>query len=205
MNSRGKLLSPSVKSAVDQLLVVHQRDHCGLVRAGCAFLLHVCEVGCCGTLSANDVSINIETDTNTNTQTDSKIHTHTHTHTKHTHTHPQTCFSKLCVCILQKLNFCFQLFVYALFSTISFLFRTKRSCMRKCSGKLVVIIFSSKNLDTNCAICSFYAVKLEGTILPVSLCLFQSQFLCFFLSLMFNLYVSYLYMYVCIYFCLIFC
>ena len=22
---------------------VHSRDHCGLVRAGCAFLLHVCE------------------------------------------------------------------------------------------------------------------------------------------------------------------
>ena len=59
-------MSPSVKSAVDQLLVVHQRDHCGLVRAGCAFLLHVCEVSC-AVPCANDVSINIETDTNTNT------------------------------------------------------------------------------------------------------------------------------------------
>jgi len=40
---RERLLGPSVKSAVSQLLAVHQRDHCGLVRAGCAFLLHVCE------------------------------------------------------------------------------------------------------------------------------------------------------------------
>ncbi|XP_023321299.1 conserved oligomeric Golgi complex subunit 3 [Eurytemora carolleeae] len=40
---RERLLGPSVRSAVSQLLGVHQRDHCGLVRAGCAFLLHVCE------------------------------------------------------------------------------------------------------------------------------------------------------------------
>jgi len=43
LTCREKLLGPSVRSAVDQLLVVHTRDHCGLVRAGCAFLLHVCE------------------------------------------------------------------------------------------------------------------------------------------------------------------
>ena len=37
------LLQPSVKSAVSELSTKHKRDHCGLVRAGCAFLLHVCE------------------------------------------------------------------------------------------------------------------------------------------------------------------
>eukprot|EP00092_Neocalanus_flemingeri_P004451 GFUD01004786.1.p1 GENE.GFUD01004786.1~~GFUD01004786.1.p1 ORF type:complete len:913 (+),score=335.84 GFUD01004786.1:66-2804(+) len=40
---RMELLQPSVKSAVAQLVTVHTRDHTGLVRAGCAFLLHVCE------------------------------------------------------------------------------------------------------------------------------------------------------------------
>jgi len=40
---RMELLQPSVKSAVSQLVTVHTRDHTGLVRAGCAFLLHVCE------------------------------------------------------------------------------------------------------------------------------------------------------------------
>jgi len=40
---RLELLQPSVRSAVGQLVTVHARDHTGLVRAGCAFLLHVCE------------------------------------------------------------------------------------------------------------------------------------------------------------------
>jgi len=40
---RMELLQPSVKSAVAKLVTVHTRDHTGLVRAGCAFLLHVCE------------------------------------------------------------------------------------------------------------------------------------------------------------------
>ena len=43
LDSRRDLLTPSVKAAVSQLLTVHSRDHCGLLRAGCAFLLHVCE------------------------------------------------------------------------------------------------------------------------------------------------------------------
>ena len=38
-----ELLQPSVKSAVAQLVTVPTRDHTRLVRAGCAFLLHVCE------------------------------------------------------------------------------------------------------------------------------------------------------------------
>ena len=38
-----ELLQPSVKSAVAQLVTVHTKDHTRLVRAGCAFLLHVCE------------------------------------------------------------------------------------------------------------------------------------------------------------------
>lgn len=40
---RRQLLLPSVKSAVSELSNKYTRDHCGLVRAGCAFLLHVCE------------------------------------------------------------------------------------------------------------------------------------------------------------------
>lgn len=43
LSCRLQLLKPSVQAAVGQLLAVHKRDHCGLVRAGCAFLLHVCE------------------------------------------------------------------------------------------------------------------------------------------------------------------
>jgi len=43
LSARRELLTPSVKHAVAQLLTVHNRDHCGLLRAGCAFLLHVCE------------------------------------------------------------------------------------------------------------------------------------------------------------------
>lgn len=43
LECRMGLLHNSVKGAVQQLLTVHTRDHTGLVRAGCAFLLHVCE------------------------------------------------------------------------------------------------------------------------------------------------------------------
>ncbi len=40
---RGQLLAPSVRSAIGEMEQKYRRDHCGLVRAGCAFLLHVCE------------------------------------------------------------------------------------------------------------------------------------------------------------------
>lgn len=40
---RLELLGGSVRGAVAQLVTVHTRDHTGLLRAGCAFLLHVCE------------------------------------------------------------------------------------------------------------------------------------------------------------------
>ena len=43
-NCRLELLGTSVRGAVSQLVTVHTRDHTGLLRAGCAFLLHVCEV-----------------------------------------------------------------------------------------------------------------------------------------------------------------
>ena len=40
---RLSLLGGSVKGAVGKLVLVHTRDHTGLLRAGCAFLLHVCD------------------------------------------------------------------------------------------------------------------------------------------------------------------
>jgi len=40
---RLSLLANSVKGAVGKLVTVHTRDHTGLLRAGCAFLLHVCD------------------------------------------------------------------------------------------------------------------------------------------------------------------
>ena len=42
-NCRLELLGSSVRGAVAQLVTVHTRDHTGLLRAGCAFLLHVCD------------------------------------------------------------------------------------------------------------------------------------------------------------------
>ena len=36
-------MSPSVRAAINDLSAKHRRDHCGLVRSTCAFLLHVCE------------------------------------------------------------------------------------------------------------------------------------------------------------------
>ncbi len=40
---RAQLLTPSVRSAIAEMAQKYRKDHCGLVRAGCAFLLHVCE------------------------------------------------------------------------------------------------------------------------------------------------------------------
>lgn len=42
-SQRSILLGPSVSAAINDLAINHQRDHCSLVRSGCAFLLHVCE------------------------------------------------------------------------------------------------------------------------------------------------------------------
>ncbi|KAF4529520.1 hypothetical protein B566_EDAN015178 [Ephemera danica] len=41
VNQREQLLSPSVRSTVAELSRAHKGDHCALVRAGCAFLVHV--------------------------------------------------------------------------------------------------------------------------------------------------------------------
>ncbi len=43
LSSRGRLLAPAVRSVVTELSERCRRDHCGLVRAGCAFMLHVCD------------------------------------------------------------------------------------------------------------------------------------------------------------------
>ncbi|XP_077554461.1 conserved oligomeric Golgi complex subunit 3 [Haemaphysalis longicornis] len=40
---RETLLGPSVSTAIKELAATHQRDHCALVRSGCAFLVHLCE------------------------------------------------------------------------------------------------------------------------------------------------------------------
>ncbi|XP_033099795.1 conserved oligomeric Golgi complex subunit 3-like [Anneissia japonica] len=40
---RQTLLAPSVAVAVTELASKHVRDHCALVRSGCAFMIHVCE------------------------------------------------------------------------------------------------------------------------------------------------------------------
>ncbi|XP_050396533.1 conserved oligomeric Golgi complex subunit 3 isoform X1 [Patella vulgata] len=40
---REKLLGPSIASTVTDLAAKHYRDHCALVRSGCAFMVHVCE------------------------------------------------------------------------------------------------------------------------------------------------------------------
>lgn len=40
---RELLVGPSVSAAISELASNHQRDHCSLVRSGCAFLVHVCE------------------------------------------------------------------------------------------------------------------------------------------------------------------
>ncbi|XP_077514002.1 conserved oligomeric Golgi complex subunit 3 [Amblyomma americanum] len=40
---RETLLGSSVSTAMKELAATHQRDHCALVRSGCAFLVHLCE------------------------------------------------------------------------------------------------------------------------------------------------------------------
>nr|XP_018668391.1 conserved oligomeric Golgi complex subunit 3 [Ciona intestinalis] len=40
---RETLLSPSVTSAMLELLNANKQDHCALVRSGCSFMVHVCE------------------------------------------------------------------------------------------------------------------------------------------------------------------
>ncbi|XP_030837446.1 conserved oligomeric Golgi complex subunit 3 [Strongylocentrotus purpuratus] len=42
-SKRYQLLMPSIQMAVSELATKHARDHCSLVRSGCAFMVHVCE------------------------------------------------------------------------------------------------------------------------------------------------------------------
>ncbi|XP_078694168.1 conserved oligomeric Golgi complex subunit 3-like isoform X3 [Branchiostoma floridae x Branchiostoma belcheri] len=42
-NQRQLLLGPSVQTAVTEMAGHHVRDHCALVRSGCAFMVHVCQ------------------------------------------------------------------------------------------------------------------------------------------------------------------
>ncbi|CAL1265670.1 unnamed protein product [Larinioides sclopetarius] len=42
-SQREILLGPSVSVAINDLAEKHRKDHCSLVRSGCAFLLHICE------------------------------------------------------------------------------------------------------------------------------------------------------------------
>ncbi|XP_025080058.1 conserved oligomeric Golgi complex subunit 3-like isoform X2 [Pomacea canaliculata] len=37
------LLTPSISTTINDLASKHSRDHCALVRSGCAFMVHVCE------------------------------------------------------------------------------------------------------------------------------------------------------------------
>ncbi|XP_078415632.1 conserved oligomeric Golgi complex subunit 3 [Cetorhinus maximus] len=43
LDQRGLLLSPSIASTIADLTSQNNRDHCALVRSGCAFLVHVCQ------------------------------------------------------------------------------------------------------------------------------------------------------------------
>ncbi|XP_052216084.1 conserved oligomeric Golgi complex subunit 3-like isoform X2 [Dreissena polymorpha] len=42
-SQREQLLSPSITSTIGDLAAKHVRDHCSLMRSGCAFMVHVCE------------------------------------------------------------------------------------------------------------------------------------------------------------------
>ncbi|CAE1225454.1 COG3 [Acanthosepion pharaonis] len=42
-SQRELLLGPSVESTIADLATRYQRDHCALMRSGCAFMVHVCE------------------------------------------------------------------------------------------------------------------------------------------------------------------
>uniref|UniRef100_UPI00358FB4A7 conserved oligomeric Golgi complex subunit 3 isoform X1 n=2 Tax=Myxine glutinosa TaxID=7769 RepID=UPI00358FB4A7 len=43
LDQRQRLLEPSVTSTIAELANANHRDHCALVRGGCAFLVHVCQ------------------------------------------------------------------------------------------------------------------------------------------------------------------
>ncbi|KAG2457027.1 conserved oligomeric Golgi complex subunit 3 isoform X2 [Polypterus senegalus] len=43
MDQRDQLLSPSISSTITDLMSQNNRDHCALVRSGCAFMVHVCQ------------------------------------------------------------------------------------------------------------------------------------------------------------------
>ncbi|XP_067896281.1 conserved oligomeric Golgi complex subunit 3 [Heterodontus francisci] len=43
LDQRGLLLGPSIASTIADLTSQNNRDHCALVRSGCAFLVHVCQ------------------------------------------------------------------------------------------------------------------------------------------------------------------
>ncbi|XP_072180236.1 conserved oligomeric Golgi complex subunit 3-like [Diadema setosum] len=45
-SKRQQLLEPSIRLAVTELANKYSRDHCALVRSGCAFMAHVCEDEC---------------------------------------------------------------------------------------------------------------------------------------------------------------
>ncbi|XP_060583115.1 conserved oligomeric Golgi complex subunit 3-like isoform X2 [Ruditapes philippinarum] len=42
-SQRETLLGPSINSTINDLATKHVRDHCSLMRSGCAFMVHVCE------------------------------------------------------------------------------------------------------------------------------------------------------------------
>lgn len=42
-SQREQLLGPSISSTINDLATKHARDHCALMRSGCAFMVHVCE------------------------------------------------------------------------------------------------------------------------------------------------------------------
>ncbi|KAJ8253497.1 hypothetical protein GJAV_G00213790 [Gymnothorax javanicus] len=43
LDQREQLLSPSITSTITDLTSQNNRDHCALVRSGCAFMVHVCQ------------------------------------------------------------------------------------------------------------------------------------------------------------------
>ncbi|XP_053563974.1 conserved oligomeric Golgi complex subunit 3 [Bombina bombina] len=43
LDQRENLLSPSITSTITELTSQNNRDHCALVRSGCAFMVHVCQ------------------------------------------------------------------------------------------------------------------------------------------------------------------
>uniref|UniRef100_A0A8C5WG53 Conserved oligomeric Golgi complex subunit 3 n=1 Tax=Leptobrachium leishanense TaxID=445787 RepID=A0A8C5WG53_9ANUR len=43
LDQRENLLSPSITTTITELTTQNNRDHCALVRSGCAFMVHVCQ------------------------------------------------------------------------------------------------------------------------------------------------------------------